>query len=65
VGGRGNVAGVVTRRGSILGGRRGRAAADCVDSASNRVGVDDGVGAGVASPASVFGIPHVRRNSLK
>jgi hypothetical protein len=57
--------GVTTRRGSLLGGRRGDAVAGCADSASGRVGVNKGVGAGVALPASVFGTPHIRRNSLK
>jgi hypothetical protein len=49
----------------LLGGRRGGAVAGCVDSASGRVEVSEGVGAGVAMPASVFGTPHIRRNSLK
>jgi hypothetical protein len=49
----------------LLGGCRGGAVAGCADSASGRVGVSMGVGAGVALPTSVFGMPHVRRNSLK
>jgi hypothetical protein len=62
VGGRG---GVTTRRGIFLGGRRGDVGAGCVDSEGGRVGVREGVRAGVALSASIFGTPYIRRDSLK